>query len=73
MSASIEICSGFVCYKKKKTLKKLDNVVFSNDIDLDDKDSDMVTFFIVTFIEKQFKNNENIIPLLIINYVSIWE
>ena len=56
---------------KKKTLKKLDNVVFSNDIDLDDKDSDMVTFFIVTFIEKQFKNNENIIPLLIINYVSI--
>ena len=72
MSASIEICSGFVCYKKK-TLKKLDNVVFSNDIDLDDKDSDMVTFFIVTFIEKQFKNNENIIPLLIINYVSIWE
>ena len=52
-------------------LKKLDNVVFSNDIDLDDKDSDMVTFFIVTFIEKQFKNNENIIPLLIINYVSI--
>ena len=72
MSASIEICSGFVCYKKKM-LKKLDNVVFSNDIDLDDKDSDMVTFFIVTFIEKQFKNNENIIPLLIINYVSIWE
>ena len=56
---------------QKKTLKKLDNVVFSNDIDLDDKDSDMVTFFIVTFIEKQFKNNENIIPLLIINYVSI--
>ena len=72
MSASIEICSGFVCYKKDKTLKKLDNVVFSNDIDLDDKNSDMVTFFVM-FIEKQFKNNENIIPLLIINYVSIWE